>query len=170
MNVERAAALFYYEPQSNASHIVHSFKYFNHPENAELMGRMMADELTDSGFFADIDMIVPVPLAKKRQRSRGYNQSMEIARGVSDITGIPMKSDIVLRKTFDKSQTKMNRWQRNDNVKDAFLLKNANGLSGKHILIIDDVVTSGATVIACANAISSHADVRFSVLSLCFTR
>jgi len=170
MNIERAVALFYYEPHSEVNRIVHSFKYFNHPENAEFMGRMMADELIDGGFFSGIDIIVPMPLAKKRQRSRGYNQSMEMARGVSGMTGIPIRTDIVRRKTFKKSQTTMNRWQRNDNVKDAFELKNGNDLDGKHILIIDDVVTSGSTVIACANAISRRSAVRFSVLSLGFTR
>lgn len=170
MNIERAVALFYYEPHSEVNRIVHSFKYFNHPENAEFMGRMMADELIDGGFFSGIDIIVPVPLAKKRQRSRGYNQSMEMARGVSGMTGIPIRTDIVCRRTFKKSQTTMNRWQRNDNVKDAFELKNGNDLDGKHILIIDDVVTSGSTVIACANAISRRSAVRFSVLSLGFTR
>lgn len=168
--VMRAAALFYYEPHSEVSRVIHSMKYFNHPETGELMGRLLAEEIKDSGFFDDMDIIIPIPLAKKRQRARGYNQSEEIARGVSAITGIPVAKNVVKRISFKKSQTKMNRWQRLDNVKDVFEIKDTTLPKGKHILLIDDIVTTGTTIISCAQELMKCGNVRFSVLSLGLTK
>lgn len=170
MPVEKAAALFFYRARSASSRIVYSMKYLGHPEVGELMGRMAAVEFAKSGFFDDVDLIVPVPLAKKRQRARGYNQSMEIARGVSEITRLPIVVDAVVRKSFNGSQTEMNRWQRNENVEDVFTLKDGSRIEGRHVLIVDDVVTTGATVISCANELRRCGDVKFSVMSLGFTK
>ncbi len=168
--VERAAALFYYRAHSVSSRIIYQMKYYDHPEIGELMGRMAATEFMAAGFFEGVDVVVPVPLARKRQRERGYNQSFEIARGVNDITHLPVESKAVKRKSFKESQTKMNRWQRNDNVKDVFTLNRAEGLAGKHVLVVDDVVTTGATVISCAEELMKCGDVKFSVMSLGFTK
>ena len=170
MPVEKAAALFFYRARSASSRIVYSMKYLGHPEVGELMGRMAAVEFAKSGFFDDVDLIVPVPLAKKRQRARGYNQSMEIARGVSEITRLPIVVDAVVRKSFNGSQTEMNRWQRNENVEDVFTLKDGSRIEGRHVLIVDDVVTTGATVISCANELRRCCDVKFSVMSSGFTK
>ncbi len=168
--VMRATAFFYYEPHSEVCRIIYSMKYLGHPEDGEIMGRMFAGEIKDDGFFEGIDLIVPVPLAKKRMRARGYNQSMEIAQGVSQITGIPVCDDVVIRKTFKSSQTKMNRWQRVDNVEDAFELKKPEKIRGKHLLMVDDVVTTGSTIISCAKEMMKCGEVKFSIISLGFTR
>lgn len=171
IKIEKAAALFFYEPHSEMSRIILSLKYLNHPETGELMGRMLAEEASMNGFFDDIDVMIPIPLTKKRQRQRGYNQSEEIARGINEITNIKIVSKAVIRKYFKSSQTKMNRWQRQDNVKDVFALGKESDLNNKHILIIDDVVTTGSTIIACAQKIAEHYDnVKFSMLSLGFAK
>ena len=168
--VERAAALFYYRAHSAPGDVIYSMKYRSHPETGEQMGRMAAKEFAAYGFFDGIDAIVPVPLAKNRQRERGYNQSLEIARGVRAVTRIPITSKALKRKSFAASQTKMNRWQRNENVEDEFILKDAFVLRGKHILIVDDVVTTGATVTACATAMRKCGEIKFSVMSLGLTK
>ena len=134
------------------------------------MGRMMARELQKSDFFEGIDAIVPIPLAKKRQRQRGYNQSEMLATGVSEITGLPIYNKVVKRTTFEGSQTNRGRWERNENVEKVFQLTDSEALHGKHILIIDDVVTTGATIIACAKELSKAEDVRFSILALGFAK
>jgi outer membrane protein OmpA-like peptidoglycan-associated protein len=103
--IERAAALFYYEAHSETANIIYMLKYKNHPEIGGVMGRMTAKELQINGFFDGIDGIVPVPLAKKRLHQRGYNQSMEIAKGVSEITGLPIYNKVVRRNAFEGSQT-----------------------------------------------------------------
>lgn len=168
--IKSATALFYYAAKSEVSHILLSIKYQDHPEIGEFMGRMMAEEIKSDGFFDTIDAIIPIPLAKNRRRERGYNQSEEIARGVSDITGIPVIKNAVRRKSFKKSQTRMDRWQRMENVNEAFELRNGDAIRGKHILLIDDVVTTGATIIACARELMRVEDVSFSVLTLGFTK
>lgn len=164
--IERAAALFYYEPHAETANILYELKYKNHPEIGEVMGRMVARELQMSNFFEDIDGIIPVPLAKKRERQRGYNQSHELAKGISEITGLPIYNKVVKRTVFEGSQTSLGRWERNENVEQVFELRDAPTIQGKHLLIVDDVVTTGATIIACAKELCKAGDIRISVLSL----
>lgn len=170
MPVERAFAMIYYEPHSQVSRMVHSLKYLGHPEVGDFMGRMMSAELLGSTFFDGIDMIVPVPLSRKRKRKRGYNQSREIARGISSLTGIPVADNIVRRARFVESQTQKHRWQRLENVDGVFRLRDNAHVDGKHILLVDDVVTTGATIISCANEICRGGNVRFSVLSFGYAK
>lgn len=168
MPVERVAALFYYYPHSRTSRIVHDFKYYHRPDVAEHMGKMMAEEFMDSGFFDGIDVVVPLPLTPKRRRERGYNQSLHIAKGVADVTKMPIDDDVVERIRFDESQTKKNVWERVTNVENVFRLKNASRLVGKHVLLIDDITTTGATLASCGEEMAKAGDVRISVLTLGF--
>lgn len=168
--VERAAAFFYYEAHAETANVLYELKYKHHPEIGEVLGRMFAREIRTAGFFDGIDGIVPVPLAKKRQRQRGYNQSMEIARGVSQITGLPVYGEVVRRNVFEGSQTSKGRWERNENVEKVFELIDGASIRNSHLLIIDDVVTTGATVIACAKELIKAGDVKISILALGFAK
>ena len=168
--VERATALLYYESHAETANILYELKYKGHPEVGEVMGRLMAKELQPSGFFDGIDGIVPIPLAKKRQRQRGYNQSLEIARGISAITSLPIYNKVVRRKAFEGSQTNKGRWERNENVEGVFELKDASAIQGKHLLMVDDVVTTGATVIACVQELCKADNVKVSVIALGFAK
>ena len=170
MAIEKATALFYYEPHAETAQILYEMKYKNHPEIGVVMGRMMAKELMRSGLFEGIDAIVPVPLARKRERQRGYNQSLELARGVSEVTGLPIANKVVRRTKFVGSQTQRGRWERNENVENVFELVNSDSISGKHLLLIDDVVTTGATIIACAQEMRKASNVKFSVLALGYSK
>lgn len=186
--IEKACALFYYKGHAFTSNILYQLKYAHRPEIAFDMGRLLAQEGIRVDFFQDIDGIIPIPLAKNRQRERGYNQSEEIAKGISSITHLPIYTDIVRRISFKESQTHKNRWQRLDNVSQVFELAspytskgNANNpksapltLGGKHFLIIDDVCTTGATIISFCQAISKglqsqekiSTSIKFSVMSI----
>ncbi len=169
IKLEKATALFYYEPHAETAQILYELKYKNHPEIGVVMGRMMAKELMKSGLFEDIDALVPVPLAKKRERKRGYNQSLELAKGVSEVTGLPIANLVIRRTKFVGSQTKRGRWERNENVEHVFELVDDN-ISDQHLLLIDDVVTTGATVIACAKEMQKASNVKISVLALGFAK
>ena len=169
IKLEKATALFYYEPHAETAQILYELKYKNHPEIGVVMGRMMAKELMKSGLFEDIDALVPVPLAKKRERERGYNQSLELAKGVSEVTGLPIANLVIRRTKFVGSQTKRGRWERNENVEHVFELVDDN-ISDQHQLLIDDVVTTGATVIACAKEMQKASNVKISVLALGFAK
>ena len=168
--IEKAAALFYYHPHSETAQLVYRLKYNNRPDIGEDMGHVMANELQATDFFSDIDVLLPVPLASKRLRQRGYNQSEQLAIGISDITDLPIVSKVLRRKHFQQSQTTLNRWQRQENVTDTFQLKEEHLLQGKHVLLIDDICTTGATLIACANVLKTIEGIRISVLTLGFTK
>ena len=168
--IEKAAALFYYHPHSETAQLVYRLKYNNRPDIGEDMGRIMANELQATDFFSDIDVLLPVPLASKRLRQRGYNQSEQLAIGISDITHLPIVSKALRRKHFQQSQTTLNRWQRQENVTDTFQLIDGYQLQGKHVLLIDDICTTGATLIACANVLKTIEGIRISVLTLGFTK
>jgi len=170
MPTERATAMFLYQPQSNASKILYNLKYNHKPEIGVMMGRMMAKEIAASGFFEGIDLIVPVPLAPNRMKQRGYNQSAMLAQGISEISGIEVNSHIVIRKGFKESQTRLSRHSRIENVNEQFeLATDGRSLADKHILIVDDVATTGATIIACASAMKGISGIKFSVMTLALT-
>ena len=161
--VNRCAALVLHRPHSRAGNMVYELKYCRHPEHGRWMGHMMAREMGREGFFDDIDFVIPVPLAKVRLRQRGYNQSEEIARGICEATGLKMRTDIVVRDTFVCSQTSLSPEQRAANVDGVFRLVNADALKGRHVLVVDDVVTTGATMSAVANELLRAGDVTVSV-------
>lgn len=168
--IQRAAALFYFEPHAETANLIYTMKYQYHPEVGEVMGRLTATEFQQAGFFDEIDEIVPIPLARSRQRQRGYNQSMEIARGVSAVTGIPVLDKAVRRLNFKGSQTHKGRWERQENVEEVFELTDPAALQGHHLLLVDDIVTTGATILACARELVKAGDVRISVLALGFAK
>lgn len=168
--IERATAFFYYEAHAETANILYELKYKDHPEIGEIFGRMFAREIKSAGFFDGIDGIIPIPLAKKRQRQRGYNQSQEIAQGISEMIGLPIYNKVVSRKVFQGSQTSKGRWERNENVEKVFELLDAETIRGRHLLLIDDVVTTGATIIACAKELLKAGNVKISVLSLGFAK
>ncbi len=164
--IERAAGLFYYEAGSEVSHMIHTLKYRNHPEIGTFLGHMTAKEFSADGFFDGIDMIMPIPLERKRQRQRGYNQSEEIAKGVAEVTGLPIVHDAVERISFSGSQTRKSLRQRMENVEGAFRWTGKANLQDKHLLVVDDIVTSGATVCSCVESMMPHCNLRVSVMSL----
>jgi ComF family protein len=168
--VERCAALFFYQGGSGPSQILYELKYKNHPEIGEFFGRMIAEEWNDTGFFEGIDLIVPVTLAKERQRQRGYNQSLHIARGIGSVTRLPIVTNAVSREQFVESQTQKDRWQRNENVEGCFRLNDGSALKGRHVLLVDDVVTTGATICSCGREMLKAGDVRFSILTIGFAK
>ena len=127
---------------------------------------MMAADYMPSGFFDGIDAIVPMPLHKKRRRERGYNQSCEVARGISELTHIPVREDIVERVRYTQSQTQTKATSRSTNVSGAFALKQGQHPSGMHILLIDDIITTGATLTACATEIAKLEDVTISIMTI----
>ncbi|MGM9702759.1 MAG: ComF family protein [Prevotella sp.] len=167
MPIERAQAMMRYDPQSHLARVIYELKYYNKPEVGVTMGRLCAKLLMPTGFFDGIDLVVPVPLAKERQRARGYNQSEMIAEGISQATGIEMSVGNVVRLHFSKTQTMLNEWERRENVEGNFKVVDAAGLEGKHVLLVDDIMTTGATLKACGGEMGkSVGKLRISVLTI----
>lgn len=156
----RATAFFNYQKHTNFAHLVHKLKYQGRDDIGILLGEMFGVELRNSGFLSDIDAIVPIPLHPKRQRKRGYNQSQIIAQGITNVTHIDILDTAVIRTVYTNTQTKKNKNERAKNVKGIFEVADASLLDGKHILILDDVITTGATCISCAETILKNSNVK----------
>ncbi len=172
VTIERAASLFFFSPHSETARIIYRMKYYGGVDTCLDMGRILAGEYAPTGFFDDIDVIVPVPLTFRRRLRRGYNQSEYLARGMAEVTGLPVETRAVMRTRFTVSQTQLGRSGRMENVDGLFRLRKTAGtrrISGRHVLLVDDVVTSGATIMACARALMAAGDVRVSVLTLSFS-
>ncbi len=170
--VESAAAMFWFVGGTEWQRIIHNFKYYGRWFFAQKMGEWLGEELLDSGNFDDIDLIVPIPLHYRRRLRRGYNQSEQLALGVGRKMGVECDFRSVRRRHYNDSQTSKSRSERWDNVEEIFDVRRAERLRGKHILLLDDVLTTGATMASCASAIvkACEGDVRISVASLSVSR
>lgn len=163
--IERATSFFFYE--SIESHLsIYQTKYFCNPEVGEEMAEIMANEASEADFFKGIDFITPIPLHWKRKMKRGYNQSDYIARGISKATGLPVVNGIVKRIMNNSTQTRKGIDDRKTNVEGIFKLVKPELAHGKHILLVDDVITTGSTIISCGKELAKAGDVKLSVMSL----
>lgn len=170
--VESAMAMFWFVGGTEWQRIIHNFKYHGRWYFAQKMGEWLGEELTDSGNFEDIDLIIPIPLHFRRRLRRGYNQSEQLAIGVARKMGVAYDFRAVRRHLYNESQTLKSRTERWDNVEEIFEVRRAERLRGRHILLVDDVLTTGATITSCASAIikACGGDVRISVASLAVSR
>lgn len=164
--LQKAAGFLPYEKKGKVQSLVHSFKYRNNKQLAEQLGRLAACELQADQFFQDIDLLVPVPLHPKKERKRGYNQSTWIAQGIASLTNKPIVADVLFRTVHTTSQTRKLRYDRHVNVEKIFSLHNAEVFEKKHILLIDDVITTGATSLSCIEALVRVPDIRISLFAL----
>ncbi len=130
--------------------ISHGFKYRKMPRLAESTGRLLAREIRSQLAVPEMALLIPVPIHPLRQLEREYNQSLHIARGFRDVLPIPLADEILQRSRYTSTQTRLNRTQRQFNVKDAFQVHNSQRLSGKTVFLLDDVYTTGATMNECA--------------------
>jgi ComF family protein len=130
-------------------HLLHELKYNNHPEVGVKLGQAYGMELCGSGFEKEFDLIIPVPLHRSRQRQRGYNQSSKFAEGLSIAMGVSWDESISVRTQATVTQTHKSKAERWDNVKDVFSIDSAGQIGGKRVLLVDDVITTGATLEAC---------------------
>lgn len=168
--VERAASMFDYVKQSPYARLVHLMKYNNRPDLAVEMGRMFARELAEDNFFDGITRLVPIPVYYSRRLKRGYNQTEKIAEGISNITSIPVVTALSAVKAHS-TQTSFSAYERWQNVRDIYEVTNVDLLTNQHIALIDDVITTGSTIVSCCNAIHRAVpSARISVITLGATK
>jgi ComF family protein len=147
------AAFLYFSRGGGTQRLLHQIKYNNQPDLITTIGRWYGKQLTQQPTWRTIDAIIPVPLHWKKQRKRGYNQSAIFGEGLAEIFDISCHNNVLTRTTHDKSLTGMRRFQRVETIGSSFLLTNTRPVKNKNVLLVDDVLTTGATLEACANAL-----------------
>ncbi|MDR1742270.1 MAG: ComF family protein [Dysgonamonadaceae bacterium] len=163
---ERAASFCVFSRGGMLQPIIHQLKYSGKKDLGIALGRLYGADLSGSDFLKNVDAIVPVPLHPKKEKKRGYNQSEMIARGLSDVTGLPVSKGNLIRKISNPTQTKKSKIQRWENVKGIFAVENPSAFVSKHLLLVDDVITTGSTLEACADALLECPDIRISVAAI----
>ena len=163
--VENATAYFFFEKGSKFQHLLHQLKYRGNKEIGYYLGKVAASELLQNDEYRQIDCVVPVPLHPKRQAKRGYNQSEWIAKGLGEVLGKPLIINNLLRIHESATQTKKSVYERFENTQGIFQVKDSSAFSGKHILLVDDVLTTGSTLEGCMRAFR-NIEVKISVFTL----
>ncbi|MCB0514960.1 MAG: ComF family protein [Chitinophagales bacterium] len=160
---EDAAALYFFNKGLHVQHIMHALKYDGQTDLGIFLGKLMGQKLMDSPYFQQIDGIIPVPLHPKKLKERGYNQSEFLAKGISDIMNVPLLPEALQRSQYTSSQTRKTRVERWENVAEGFEVTNKTTLQHKHILVVDDVLTTGATLEAVVHPLVYKAQAKVSI-------
>ena len=166
IRLQTAAAMYYFAKKSPIQRALHRLKYKNQPDVGLKIGREFGRLLAASDLFRPVDAIVAVPLHPKKERLRGYNQSAMFARGLSEGMDRPFLTQALVRKAFTVSQTRKRRMERFENVETVFAVKDAHLLEGRHVLLVDDVLTTGATLEACGQVLLQVPGLRLSMATI----
>jgi len=164
--LQAATSLLYFHKKGRTQHLLHLLKYKGRKDIGIFLGQLLGNQLKDNDDFKTVDAIIPIPLHPKRQKQRGYNQAECIAIGISQSMNIPIETKLVIRNTETKTQTKKSRTERWENVAQVFSLQQQYATEGKHYLLVDDVVTTGATLEACAQVLLTIPNSKVSIASI----
>jgi len=165
-----ATSFLFFSKGGGTRQLIHKLKYKGKKEIGVYLGKQFGNQLNDSELFNTADAIVPVPLHPKKEHKRGYNQSLMIVEGMAKSMKVRVFSDVLYRKVHTSSQTKKSRYERWQNVKDIFEIKNGQCLEGKHVLLVDDVITTGATLEACGNKLLEIPGIKLSIASIAYAQ
>ena len=163
-----ALAFFLFRKGGKVQHLLHALKYSNHPEIGETLGEVYGEELQQANYGEKFNVIVPVPLHISRKRKRGYNQSEEFAKGLSKSLKIPFSGDALERIIKTETQTRKTKLKRWQNVSEVFRLKEHDQIVNQHVLLVDDVITTGATIEACAQVLLENGCSAISIASIAY--
>ncbi len=163
LDCHAVTACLFFSKEGKTQHLIHELKYKGNRNAGHFLGVELGKSIKNAPLFEGIDYIVPVPLHPKREQKRGYNQSVIIAHGIQEVLGTPISRDNLVRAVATSTQTKKSRQARWENVKDIFMLKNPDQFADKHILLIDDVITTGSTLEACGLKLKSQTKLKLSI-------
>ena len=168
--IEQATSLFYFLKKGKVQTLIHQLKYRRQQQVGTFVGNWLGDEILESDRFKHLDAIIPVPLHKNKLKKRGYNQVTTFGKSLSKKLNIPYIEDILVRTSFTKTQTKKIRIDRWKNVQEIFENTNPKALENKHILLIDDIITTGATLEACYSVLKKSKNLKISIACMAYTK
>ena len=166
IQLNAGTAQFYFTKESLMQHLMHQFKYKGNKELGLQLGRLMGEQLLKSGNY-NVDALIPLPLFPAKEKRRGYNQASLLCKGMSEVMNIPVLDKLVTRPEHTETQTKKGRIERWKNVEGKFVVADANAIQDKRLLLVDDVVTTGATLEACGMTLLNAGNVKLSIAALC---
>jgi ComF family protein len=166
LKIEAAHAEFYFAKESLIQHLVHQLKYKSNKEIGIYLGEMMGRSMQNSKRFHSVDALIPLPMYPDKERKRGYNQAAVICEGMSQVMNVPVYNNVLVRGRFTETQTKKHRTERWENVEGSFAIKNEERIRGKHLLLVDDVITTGATLEASGSRLLKIEGVKLSIATL----
>lgn len=170
MPLEAGAALYHFTKGGRTQKLIHNLKYNGKKDIGIKLGELYGEQLKASDHFKNAELIVPVPLHPRKEKIRGYNQSDAFAIGLSTSLGIPWMKDVLIRVEYTETQTKKSRAERLENVRRAFQIKKQSELIGRHVLLIDDVLTTGATLEACGEKILTIPNTKLSLATIAIAK
>ncbi|CAN5464479.1 ComF family protein [soil metagenome] len=168
INIHSAGAFYGFNKGGKVQHLIHQLKYKGRKEVGFTVGKLYGHELKKSEQFNTVDIVIPVPLHKKKIKKRGYNQSESFAEGLAVSMDATTDFNVLFRAQESETQTKKSRFNRWQNVESIFQLKDLSSLEGKHVLLVDDVVTTGATLEACAQTLQQIPGIKISVATIAY--
>jgi ComF family protein len=169
ITIEKAYSLLLFRKEGITKNLIHNLKYKGNETVGIFFGNWLGEILYKNKEFSSVDFIIPVPIHSKKKKIRGYNQVTKFGECLSTHLNIPFVEDILIRQSTTKTQTLKSRFDRFKNLETKFLLTDTKAFKGKHILIIDDVITTGATLEACALALLKTSNLRISILTMAYT-
>jgi len=168
INIEAAFALFYFTKGGKIQNMLHQFKYNGQQQIGNLLGNVAGGQLIKSEVFNTVDYIIPVPLHKKRLRERGYNQSTHFAEGLAEKLNAVVEENNLVRVKSTETQTHKSRFARFENMQEVFVVIDSERLKGKHVLLVDDVITTGSTLEACGEQLLKVEGLKLSIATIAY--
>ena len=168
LKIEGAYSLYYFNKGGKVQNLMHAFKYQGMREIGNLLGSIAGKQLAQSAVFGTADFIIPVPLHKKRLRERGYNQSANFADGLAEKLNATVDIDNLIRTVATKTQTHKSRFARFENMKEVFAVARPHELANKHVLLVDDIVTTGSTLEACGIELLKIPGLKLSIATIAY--
>ena len=168
LNIEATYAMYYFNKGGKVQNLLHHLKYKNMPQIGKALGEMAGEQLLKGEAFKQIDYIVPVPLHKRRLRERGYNQSARFGEGLVQKLNAILLEDNLVRMRHTETQTHKSRFARFENMQEVFAVKNPDQLIDKHILLVDDTVTTASTLEACGIELLKIPGVKVSIATIAY--
>ncbi len=163
-----ATAQYYFTKESLMQHLMHQLKYKGNKELGKQLGRLMGIDLKQTNRFNNIDALIPLPLFPVKEKRRGYNQATILCEGIAEVMNIEILRDIIVRIQPTETQTKKGRIERWQNMEEKFELSKPEKIQHKHVLLVDDVVTTGATLEACGQELIQASNTKLSIATLCY--